>query len=347
MQIIREMGIGINLGNTMESYGEWIWTYGDHTPKSYETAWGSPVITKDMLKGIKREGFGVMRLPVHWFNMMGANYTINSDYVARVKEIVKWAIDVNLYVILNIHHDENDFFKNLPTKTEETIKNYKHIWTQVAEAFKSFDDYLMFESLNEEACWGDVYNEWTGSIYDKIKAFDLNYQLNQAFIDVIRSSGGNNRERHLLLAGYCTDVAKTCDTLYKIPVDPMNRYAISMHYYTPSSFCILTEDQDWGKARSTWGTSDDIDELNKNLDLIQRTYIYKGIPVILGEYGATLKNKDYNSVKNFLYSVCKGAYDRNILPILWDVAEQHYDREAGVMRNKDLRDLLKSVKNNK
>ena len=345
MQITRDMGIGINLGNTMESYGEWIWTYGDHTPKSYETAWGSPVITKDMIRGIKSEGFGVMRLPVHWFNMMGPNYTINSDYVKRVKEIVNWAIEAKLYVILNIHHDENEFFKNLPTKTEETIKNFKHIWTQLADAFKSYDDYLMFESLNEEACWESVYNEWTGEISDKIKAFDLNFKLNQAFIDVIRSSGGNNQERHLLLAGYCTDVAKTCDPLYKLPVDPMNRYAISMHYYTPSNFCIITEDQGWGKARSTWGTSDDIDELNKNLDLIQKTYINKGIPVILGEYGAPIKNKDYNSVKNFLYSVCKGAYDRHILPILWDVAEQHYDREAGAMRNKNLGDLLRSVKN--
>ena len=301
-----------------------------------------------MIRGIKREGFGVMRLPVHWFNMMGPNYTINSDYVKRVKEIVNWAIEAKLYVILNIHHDENEFFKNLPIKTEETIKNFKHIWTQVADAFKSYDDYLMFESLNEEACWDSVYNEWTGEISDKIKAFDLNFKLNQAFIDVIRSSGGNNQERHLLLAGYCTDVAKTCDPLYKLPVDPMNRYAIyaiSMHYYTPSNFCIMTEDQEWGKARSTWGTSDDIDELNKNLDLIQKTYINKGIPVILGEYGATIKNKDYNSVKNFLYSICKGAYDRHILPILWDVAEQHYDREAGAMRNKNLGDLLRSVKN--
>ena len=82
MQITREMGIGINLGNTMESCGDWIWQWGDHTVKSYETAWGSPVITKEMINGIKREGFGVMRLPVHWFNMMGDNYTINPDYLA-------------------------------------------------------------------------------------------------------------------------------------------------------------------------------------------------------------------------------------------------------------------------
>ena len=146
------------------------------------------------------------------------------------------------------------------------------------------------------------------------------------------------------MAGYCTDVKKTCDPLYRLPKDPMNRYAISMHYYTPSNFCIITEDQEWGKARSTWGTSADMDELNEHLDLIKKTYINKGIPVILGEYGATITNKEYSSVKNFLYSVCKGAYDRQILPILWDIPEQHYDREAGAMRSVELRDLLKSVK---
>ena len=106
MQLTREMGIGINLGNTMESCGDWIWQWGDHTVKSYETAWGSPVITREMINGYKREGFGVMRLPVHWFNMMGDNYTINPDYLARVKEIVDWAMATKLYVILNIHHDE-------------------------------------------------------------------------------------------------------------------------------------------------------------------------------------------------------------------------------------------------
>ena len=106
MEITRDMGIGINLGNTLESCGDWIWEYGDHSVKSYETAWGSPVITKAMIEGIKKEGFGVMRLPVHWFNLMSNDYTINKDYMARAKEIVDWAREAKLYVILNIHHDE-------------------------------------------------------------------------------------------------------------------------------------------------------------------------------------------------------------------------------------------------
>ena len=345
MQITRDMGRGINLGNTLESWGDWIWQWGDHTVKSYETAWGSPVVTKEMINGIKREGFGVMRLPVHWFNMMGDNYTINPDYLARVKEIIDWAIDAKLYVILNIHHDENDFFKNMPTKTQETIKNFKHIWTQIAEAFKDYDDYLMFESLNEEACWGDVYNEWSGSDKGKKEVFDYTNQLNQAFVDVIRSSGGNNPERHLLLAGYCTGLDHTCDPLFKMPNDPINRCAVSIHYYNPSTFCILTEDADWGKAQSTWGTNDEIRELNKNFDKVRNTFIDKGIPVIIGEYGSATKNKDYNSVKNFLYSVCKACYNRNILPILWDTPGGFYDRSTYVMKDSALKDMLNSVKN--
>ena len=344
MEITRDMGIGINLGNTLESCGDWILEYGDHSVKSFETAWGSPVITKAMIEGIKKEGFGVMRLPVHWFNLMSNDYTINKDYMARAKEIVDWAMEAKLYVILNIHHDEKDFFKNMPSKTEETLKNYRKIWTQIADAFKDYDDYLMFESLNEEACWNDVFNQWSGSTNGKKEVFDYTYQLNQAFVDVVRSSGGNNQERHLLLAGYCTDPDLTCDSMFRMPKDPANRCAVSMHYYNPSTFCILTEDADWGKAQSTWGTNDEIKDLNKKFDKMKSTFIDKGIPVIIGEYGAATKNKDMNSVRNFLYSVCKAAYDRKMVPVLWDVTGEFYNREKCVMYDSIIKEKLNSVK---
>ena len=344
MQITKEMGIGINLGNTLECFGDWIWQWGDHTPISYETAWGSPKIEKEMIEGIKSEGFGVMRLPVHWFNMMGEDYTINEDYLNRVKQIIDWAMDAKLYVIMNIHHDENDFFKNFPTKTEETLINYRKIWTQLAEAFKDYDDYLMFEALNEEACWNDVFNPWSGTNEGKKEVFDFTYQLNQAFVDVVRNSGGNNPERHLLIAGYCTGVDYSCDPLFQMPDDPINRFAVSMHYYSPSTFCILTEDADWGKAQSTWGTSEEIKELNKNFDLIKSSLIDKGIPVIIGEYGAPTENKEISSVRNFIYSVCKAAYDRDILPILWDTPGGFYDRTTRMMSDPVLKEMLNSVK---
>ena len=130
-----------------------------------------------------------------------------------------------------------------------------------------------------------------------------------------------------------------------MPYDPINRCAVSIHYYTPSNFCILTEDADWGKAQSTWGTNDEIRELNNNFDKVKSTFIDKGIPVIIGEYGAATKNKDYDSVKNFLYSVCKACYSRNILPVLWDVTGEFYDRNAHAMKDSALKDMLNSVKN--
>jgi endoglucanase len=275
---------------------------------------------------------------------MSDDYKINKDYMARVKQIVDWAIDAKLYVILNIHHDEKEFFKSMPSKIEETISNFRKIWTQISDTFQDYDDHLMFEALNEEACWGDVFNQWSGSDTGKKEVFDYTYKLNQAFVDVIRTSGGNNPERHLLISGYCTDAALTCDSMFKMPSDPLNRLAVSIHYYTPSTFCILEEDADWGKAQSTWGNKNEVKELNSNFDMIKSRFIDKGIPVIIGEYGATTKNKDMDSVRNFLYSVCKACYDRKITPVLWDTPGGFYDREKGVIADSVLKDMLNSVK---
>ena len=341
MQITRDMGVGINLGNTLEAFGDWI---TDRTVKGFETAWESPEIKKEMIEGIKKEGFGVMRLPVHWFNLISNDYTISSDLMSRAKQIVDWAIDAGLYVIVNIHHDEKDFFKNVPTKTTETINNFKKIWTQISDTFKDYDDHLMFEALNEEACWNDVFNQWSGSDTGKKEVYDYTYKLNQAFVDVVRNSGGNNAERHLLIVGYCTDPTLTCDSMFKMPNDPAKRCAVSIHYYTPPTFTILTEDADWGKAQSTWGNQNEVKELNNNFDMIKSTFIDKGIPVIIGEYGAATENKEMDSVRNFLFSVCKAAYSRNITPVLWDTPLGFYDRNKGAMKDSVLRDMLMSVK---
>ena len=343
LQITKEMGIGINLGNTFDCWGDWIWEWGDHTPQSYETAWGSPVIEKGMIEGIKKEGFDSMRLPVHWFNMM-KDFTINEEYMARVKQVVDWAIDAKLYVILNWHHDEHEFFSKYPFNIEETLENFQKVWAQIADAFQDYDDYLMFESLNEEACWNDIYNEWTGNETGKEMAFDLTYKLNQAFVDVIRSSGGNNPERHLLLAGYCTGLEYTCDPKFKLPKDPINRFALSIHYYNPATFCILSEDADWGKASPTWGTNEEIRELNKKMDIIQSTYIEKGIAVIIGEYGVAASNKEIESVRNYIYTVGKACYDRDILPVLWDTPGGYYNRTTFTMNDPVLKEMINTIK---
>lgn len=346
MELVHDMGIGINLGNTYESCGDWIAQWGDGTPESYETAWGSPVITREMIQGYADEGFGVIRIPVAWSNMMGDNYTISSEYLTAVREVVDWSLESGMYVILNIHYD-NGWFSGFSTDKDECMKKYTRIWNQLTEAFGDYDDHLMFESLNEEGCWEDIWNRWSGKNDTKKQAFDLLNEINQKFVDIVRSSGKNNAERHLLIAGYGTDIELTCDELFKMPDDPINRCAVSVHYYTPSDFAILEEDADWGKARSTWGTDADFAELEKNMNMMKTTFIDNGIPVIVGEYGCPKNNKEEESVRLFLSSVCAEAYERQLCPVLWDITGLHYNRDTCQMYDTQLKESLLSVlKNN-
>ena len=151
------MGIGINLGNTMEACGDWIadvdreWGDGILETKDYETAWGSPVITQAMIRGMADEGFGVVRVPLAWSNMMAddGKYTINANYAGRVKQIVDWVIDASMYCIINIHWD-NGWVNSFPEEPEGCMKRYEAMWTQIADIFKNYNDYLVFESQNEE-----------------------------------------------------------------------------------------------------------------------------------------------------------------------------------------------------
>lgn len=318
-QIVRDMGIGINLGNTFESCGDWI---TGNSVKAYETAWGSPVITKEMIKGYATEGFGVLRIPVAWSNMMGADYAINPDYIARIKEIVDWTIDSGMYAIINIHWD-GGWWENFPTDKAECMKKYTTIWKQIADAFKDYGDKLIFESLNEEGCWDTIWNRYSGSATGKAEAYGLLNQINQVFVDLVRNSGGNNGKRHLLIAGYATDISLTCDSYYKVPTDSVNRCAVSVHYYTPVAYCILTEDADWAKAQTTWGSASDINELNKNMKLLYDTYASKGVPVIIGEFGVVMDNKDKENAILFLKSVAELAYDYGMCPVLWDTTSNY------------------------
>ena len=341
MEIVKDMGLGINLGNTFESCGGWI---DSSSVTNYETGWGSPVITEEIIKGYAESGFGVLRIPVAWSNMMSENYDINPQYLARVKQVVDWALNSDMYVILNIHWDGGWWEKFAGKDKDECMYKYERIWTQLTDEFKNYSDKLMFESLNEEGCWDDIWNRYSGAEEGKAEAFGLLNEINQKFVDIVRASGGNNKKRHLLIAGYATDIALTCDELYKMPEDPENRCAVSVHYYTPSTFAILERDALWGKCRTEWGTDADIAELEKNMDMMKEHFVDKDIPVIIGEYGCPVKNKDKDSIKKYLTSVCKAAYDRDMCPVLWDVTDAFYSREDCSFKDPEILKGLMDVK---
>ena len=290
-----------------------------------------------MIKGYKDCGFGVMRLPVAWSNMMDKEtYTISPEYMARVKEVLNWALDSDLYVILNIHYD-NGWFSGFADdkKRDECFKKYESIWTQLCDAFGDYGDHLMFESLNEEGGWEDLWNRYSNE-GDKEKSYSILNDMNQRFVNIVRNSGKNNGKRHLLIAGYNTDIDLTCDELYKMPEDPENRCAVSVHYYTPSTFAILEKDASWGKAKTTWGNDADKKLLTKYMDMLKTNFVDKGIPVIIGEYGCSTKNKQAKYINLYLSSICKEAYTRGMLPVLWDITDVFYDRTTCTFKDPDL-----------
>lgn len=319
-EFVKKMGIGINLGNTFESCGSWI---NKSSVTNYETAWGSPKITKDMIKGYAAVGIKTVRVPVAWSNMMSTdgNYTINTNYIKRVQEVVTWIINYNMYAIVNIHYD-GGWWTGFTTDTDGCMKRYKAMWTQLADAFKGYNKYLVLESLNEEGGWNaDCSTGWTVD-----KSYTTLNQINQAFVDIVRGSSGYNPTRLLLIAGYNTDIDKTCDSRFKMPTDSASMCAVSVHYYTPPTFCILEEDASWGTCAKTWGTSAEKATLKSNMTKMKTAFVDKGIPVIVGEYGCPIKNKEESSVEAFITTACETMFDMGMCPLLWDTTGLHYNR---------------------
>lgn len=339
MDVVREMGYGINLGNTLESCGDWI---NGSSPSSYEKAWGSPIITSEAIQGYANAGFGVLRIPVAWSNMMAddGTYTINPDYADRVQEVVDMALGTGMYVIVNIHYD-NGWISKFPENVDENMKRYTTMWKQIAELFRDRGDKLVFESQNEALGWESLWNRYSGTNgAEKQSSYDLVNRVNQAFVDTVRATGGNNAKRHLLISGYNTDIDLTCDKLFKMPSDPAGRLAVSVHYYNPSTLTIIEKDADWGKAKTDWGSESDIAELNRCMDLLKATFIDNGIPVIVGEYGCFGKNKTRETKESYMLDVSSAMYEIGACPILWDTSGDEYDRNNARFRNPEFIEKL-------
>ncbi|MGN0600868.1 MAG: cellulase family glycosylhydrolase [Oscillospiraceae bacterium] len=324
MELVREMGYGINLGNTFEACGDWI---NGKTPNDFQQAWGSPIITEEIIQTYADAGFGVLRIPVAWSNMISddGKYTIAPEYIDRVKEVVDWTLDSGMYAIINIHWD-GGWVNEFPENKEESMKHFTAMWTQIAAAFEDYPDTLMFEGQNEELGWDSIWNPWGGTEDQKKESYALVNEVNQAFVDTIRADGGNNPRRHLLISGYNTGIDRSCDPLFKMPDDPAGRMALSVHYYTPSTLCILDKDASWGKAITEWGSDKDLKELDDNMKLLKENYIDKGIPVIVGEYGCFGDNKEREVKEKWMLTVSKAMYDIGACPVLWDTPGGECDR---------------------
>ena len=296
VEATRLMGNGINLGNTMEACDNTRGHYSDD-PTVYETGWGQPVTTQAMLDGMKAAGFDTIRIPVAWMTNATAmpfemkDYTISEAYLARVKEIVDYARNAGMYVILNDHWD-GGWWGMFGSESKETadfaMEAYRGMWKQIAEYFRDYSDYLIFESANEEL--GARFDENSPcfcrdsllSYLTENERYALTNRVNQAFVDIVRATGGNNAQRFLLIAGYGTNIDQTFDSRFQMPQDTAEKkLMVSVHYYDPWSYCGASS----AAGATLWGKAADFDGMYKTLSKMKK-FVAQGYGVVIGEYGA-------------------------------------------------------------
>ena len=297
------MGVGWNVGNSLDSANT-----GKTDHMKAEVAWGNPIVVQNLIKHIKAEGFNTIRVPVSYLDHMEEDgLTIKADWLDRVQQVVDWCVEEDLFIIINIHH-EGDWLLNASKDYDGVMKRYTSIWTQIAERFSGYNEKLIFESMNEIG-FDDLGTK---------KGCELISKINAEFVDLIRKSGGYNDKRYLLLAGYWTDIDRTCTAEYTLPED--DRIMLSVHYYSPADFAIADVTTSWG-YRKTWGTEEDLTYLKGQFEKLKTWFIDKGIPVIVGEYGVIDKDKDEEDRVYWFESVTKTALEYGCCPVVWDNGE--------------------------
>lgn len=278
-ELTAEMKTGWNLGNTLDA-------------NDGETSWGNPVTTHEMIDEVAKAGFDVLRIPTTWekhFVEGDSEYKIDEEWMNRVQEIVNYAFDNDMYVILNCHH-ETEWIKPATNEVDNILPKFSAMWKQIAERFKEYGDHLLFEGLNEPRIIGGE-NEWGGGTEDGRKALDV---LNQAFVDTVRATGGNNETRALLIPSFAAAVTDTALQDMKIPDDP--NIIISLHAYTPYDF-TYSDGKDIFSYDDSVGSS-----IDWVFGLIDKYFTSKDIPVIITEYGSVNKIESFAVVPNPRYA---------------------------------------------
>lgn len=293
LELVNDMKLGWNLGNTFDA--------GD------ETDWGNPVTTHAMIDTIKAKGFNTIRIPVTWKNHIGSSpdYTIDQTFLDRVEEVVNYALDDDMYVIINIHHDNTWVVPTYAHQTETTAELTK-VWTQIANQFKSYSDYVLFETLNEPREVGSTA-EWTGGTAENR---DVVNQYNLAAVNAIRATGGNNAIRFIMVPTICATDLTVAMNDFVVPNDD-SRVIVSLHTYTPYYFSMVTT------GTSYWGSDSDKSTLDTELDTIYNKFVKNGRAVVIGEFGSINKSNQSSRAAHAKYFV-QASRARGITAIWWD-----------------------------
>jgi endoglucanase len=316
VQLAAKMKLGWNLGNTLEAIGG-------------ETNWGNPLTTKALIDKVKQSGFNAVRIPCSWDQYADQSTAkIQDQWLDRVKQVVQYCIDDSLYVILNIHWDGGWLDNNINSRAQATVNaKQKAFWEQIATKMRGFDEHLLFASANEPPV-------------DDATQMSILLSYHQTFVNAVRSTGGKNTYRVLVVQGPSTDIDKTTTLMNTLPTDPTpNRMMAEVHYYAPWQFCGLTEDATWGSMFYYWGqgfhsTTDpsrnatwgEEDYVIAEFQKMKTKFVNAGIPVVLGEYGA-IRRTTLTGDALTLHLAARAYWDKYItqqakanglLPFYWD-----------------------------
>lgn len=322
-EIVDDIVLGWNLGNALDSNS------GNSEGLESEISWGNPYTTKEMIDMVKDTGINAVRVPVTWYNHMDPEtYEIDAAWMDRVEEIVNYVLDDDLYCIVNVHHDtgEKGWLRASTINLEESKKKFAAIWEQISERFGDYGDKLLFEGFNELL---DDQNNWYSP---GVGAVEVANELNQLFVDTVRASGQNNGTRCLIVNTYCAGANWEVTHGFVLPTDSISsKLIVEAHVYQPYYFTSGTA--------ATWASDKgSLDSYLKNMDT---TFVQKGVPVIIGEFGCVSSRSDVER-QTWLQYYVDTCYNYGMKCFWWDNGTEYkiFNRKTMKIAEPELLDIM-------
>lgn len=302
----KKMGVGWNIGNSLDAING-------------ETSWGNPLITQTLIDSVKAAGFNTIRIPIAWSKFSDQqSFTIEESFMERVDEVVNYVLKNDMYAMINIHWD-GGWIQPTFAQQEYVNNRLSIMWEQIATYFRDYDDHLLFAGTNEimvEGQYGTPSKE----------NYTVQNSYNQTFVTTVRSTGGRNAYRRLVIQGYNTNIDHTVNYT-TIPKDIIsNHLMMEVHYYDPYNFALNENSSvtQWGKIATdpkkteTWANETYADnQFNK----MKINFVDKNIPVILGEYGAISRTDvaDHSTYREYYTKyLTKSMIEHGLVPVYWD-----------------------------
>lgn len=305
-ELVDNIRIGWNLGLALENC---LTPDDPEDAVANETLRGNPPASSRLFERLVDCGVNAVRLPITWRDHTDDEGNVDETWFNRVRQVVNYAYDSGMYVIITMYHDgdSGSWLDCAASGREAALARYQRIWQQISEKFSGYNERVLFESVNSL--------DFSGVSEDG--AYDLLNDINQLFVNTVRSSGGNNPWRHLLISGYNADIMCSSDERFVMPEDPSERCILSVHYYIPVTFCT-------DGIQDKWGSNSDQIWMRGMVEQLRENFTDKGVPAMITEYGTA--GSDQPSRVFYCEMLTKLCRDAGIAAFLWDDGSE-YDRK--------------------